>query len=187
MSTFADVVFCVDCDLKSGVRAAGADSAAVNQASEPQRRMATKKDANGDALCRACLDARHAQRQAEFKRRSEPPPTPVWQRPLVTMAERFSRAATPAVVPKVKPPVPVPAGVAAKRAPKSRSVSAESSASSARIRRTPARAPGVSTLLRGATRSEKQFVSLATAIGLRRAQELLDRIQAAARTIVARY
>ena len=68
MNKLGDVVFCVDCDLeheahKQTAQPEGADSASED---EHPRRMATKKDANGDPLCTQCLDERQARRRKEF-------------------------------------------------------------------------------------------------------------------------
>lgn len=66
MSKVGDVVFCVDCDVArdTQLKLASGDSAGAPQ--ELPRRMATKKDASGDPLCQACLDARVQRRRAEF-------------------------------------------------------------------------------------------------------------------------
>jgi len=66
MSKVGDVVFCVDCDLarSAHLKVAVGDSSGTPNALP--RRMATKKDATGDMLCTACLDARVQRRRAEF-------------------------------------------------------------------------------------------------------------------------
>jgi len=85
MSKLGDVVFCVDCD-RTARRREGALSGALSDAlpdalpdvvggavngehgaaPAPPRRMAVKKDANGDRLCAQCLDARRSNRNAAF-------------------------------------------------------------------------------------------------------------------------
>jgi hypothetical protein len=66
MSNLGDVVFCLDHDIARTARVDGCDAGSARALDGPQRRMATKKDANGDPLCVACLDARQARRRAEF-------------------------------------------------------------------------------------------------------------------------
>jgi hypothetical protein len=66
MSKVGDVVFCVDCDLARSEHSKVAVGDSSGASEVPPRRMATKKDASGDALCTACLDARVQRRRAEF-------------------------------------------------------------------------------------------------------------------------
>jgi hypothetical protein len=89
MNKLGDVVFCVDCDRERQAHLEIAEAALLpdtkeldtkepanpsNPETDPQnseqdkhpRRMATKKDANGDPLCSQCLDDRQAKRRAEF-------------------------------------------------------------------------------------------------------------------------
>lgn len=66
MSKIGDVVFCVDCDLARSTQLKVANGDSSRGPNEQPRRMATKKDASGDALCTACLDARVQRRRAEF-------------------------------------------------------------------------------------------------------------------------
>jgi hypothetical protein len=95
MNKLGDVVFCVDCDRERQAHLEIAEAASEqhreqdrepdrepdtspNDRSHPEtasqnpeqdkhpRRMATKKDANGDPLCSQCLDDRQAKRRAEF-------------------------------------------------------------------------------------------------------------------------
>jgi hypothetical protein len=76
MLNLGDVVFCVDCDRNvAAYRSAGGTESGY-ASNEPQRRMAVKKDANGDRLCVQCLDLRRASRQAEFLLRAERSPLP---------------------------------------------------------------------------------------------------------------
>ena len=66
MGMVGDVVFCVDRDLARSAHMNVAVGSAGGTVEAPPRRMATKKDASGDALCAACLDARLLRRRAEF-------------------------------------------------------------------------------------------------------------------------
>jgi len=69
-------VFCVDCDVARGAHLETAIGDSSGTLKEPPRRIATKKDASGAALCTACLDARVQRRRAEFlspRARSAPP------------------------------------------------------------------------------------------------------------------
>ena len=66
MSKIGDVVFCVDCDLARSARPKVAVGDSSPTLDDFPRRMATKKDATGDALCAACLDARVQRRRSEF-------------------------------------------------------------------------------------------------------------------------
>lgn len=73
MSKVGDVVFCVDCDLARSAQVHPAAPAPGDALHEHPRRMATKKDANGNALCAACLDARLLRWRAEFELRQAAP------------------------------------------------------------------------------------------------------------------
>ena len=65
MSKLGEVVFCLDCDRNvERYRSAVGDEA--GRAPPPPRRMAVKKDANGDRLCAPCLDSRRSNRNALF-------------------------------------------------------------------------------------------------------------------------
>jgi len=66
MSKVGDVVFCVDCDLARSAHLKVAIGDSSGAPTELPRRMATKRDASGAALCTACLDARVQRRRAEF-------------------------------------------------------------------------------------------------------------------------
>src|SRR5688572_26696904 len=66
MSKIGDVVFCVDCDLARSAQLKVAVGDSPHAPNDVPRRMATKKDATGDALCTACLDARVQRRRSEF-------------------------------------------------------------------------------------------------------------------------
>ena len=65
MSKLGEVVFCLDCDRNvERYRSAVGDES--GRAPPPPRRMAVKKDANGDRLCAPCLDSRRSSRNALF-------------------------------------------------------------------------------------------------------------------------
>lgn len=66
MNKLGDVVFCVDCDRTRSERAAGVAAGYGSALDVPPRRMAIKRDANGEPLCSSCLDTRHDSRHAEF-------------------------------------------------------------------------------------------------------------------------
>jgi len=66
MSNLCDVVFCFDCDRNVAAHRSAAGGESGGALNEPPRRMAVKKDANGDQLCVSCLDLRRASRNAEF-------------------------------------------------------------------------------------------------------------------------
>jgi hypothetical protein len=66
MTKLADVVFCVDCDRNLETYRSALGPEGGSEATGPQRRMAVKKDANGDPLCVSCMDTRRAKRNAAF-------------------------------------------------------------------------------------------------------------------------
>jgi hypothetical protein len=66
MTKLADVVFCVDCDRNLETYRSALGPEGDTASSGPQRRMAVKKDANGDPLCVPCMDSRRAKRNAAF-------------------------------------------------------------------------------------------------------------------------
>lgn len=188
MSKLGDVVFCVDCDRtrSENLRPSVGDSAGTPQA-QP-RRMATKKDANGEALCAACLDARLQRRRVAFlqpRGNGEDPnaesdassvgrPTeavrraPASTKPIDMSKRRFSGVRIERTRPSVKS--------VAKRRNRSR-VIAEVLADQ---RRTVARTSSKE----ASSRNSLQLAALE--IGLRRAHELLAEIRAVARTVVGR-
>jgi hypothetical protein len=65
MNLIGEVVFCVDCD-RAGSAQPNSTATEGPVAVAVPRRMATKKDTNGDALCTTCLDARLGRRRREF-------------------------------------------------------------------------------------------------------------------------
>jgi hypothetical protein len=100
MNKLGDVVFCVDCDRERQAHleiSAAAEAAEVTEGAEVvmsleadsrspaedkhPRRMATKKDANGDPLCSQCLDDRQAKRRAEFMLSDDRRTVVHWPRP----------------------------------------------------------------------------------------------------------
>jgi hypothetical protein len=190
MSKVGDVVFCVDCDLarSAHLKVAVGDSSGTPNALP--RRMATKKDATGDMLCTACLDARVQRRRAEFlqprARTAYPEPQPAVssvsrptaaalrggasRRPPDAAARRLSSVRIERVRPIVKSAVRKPLD-------KKRLVSEILAEHRAAERASTAKA------LQSSTRS----LQLAAAeIGLLRAHELLAQIRAAALTVVGR-
>jgi hypothetical protein len=66
MNLVGEVLFCVDCEA---ARTSALESESAATSTPPARRIATKTDANGDALCSQCLDARLSRRRAEYARK----------------------------------------------------------------------------------------------------------------------
>jgi hypothetical protein len=165
MTKLGDVVFCVDCDrvrlspAPELAAASGADSSNV----EPPRRMATKKDANGEPLCPSCLDSRQARRRAEFMLHDDrapitaAPPSPAragsTPRKKVDFVRMLRQRPQPAEV------VPAPPEKDA----------AQASIPAARDRAANLRA------------AERRFARLIVEVGFLRAQELIDELKTAAR------
>jgi hypothetical protein len=114
MTKLGDVVFCVDCDLLREANASSAEPGGEAAAGEtPQtpehpRRMATKKDANGDPLCAQCLDERQSRRRSEFMLSDERRSVIHWPR----RGERTARLRSPAA-----DPMPAPSEAAAAPSP----------------------------------------------------------------------
>jgi hypothetical protein len=195
MSKVGDIVFCVDCDLARSAHLKVAVGDWAGTPNELPRRMATKRDANGHALCRACLDARVQRRRAEFLQpvaRSDRPepqaavssfsgPTAAALRngahtkPVDTSARRLSSVRIDRVrpTPMVKSrPMPTVKSPARKPLDKKRVVSE----TLAEVHRASERA-SKARALKSSTRSLKLA---AAEIGLLRAHELLAQIRAAA-------
>jgi len=191
MSKVGDVVFCVDCDLARSAQLKVAVGDSSGTPHELPRRMAVKKDASGDALCRACLDARVQRRRAEFlqprARSADPEPRPavssvsrpaaaalrggVSREPSATPARRLSSVR----IDRVRP---IEKSAARKPLDKKRVVSEVL----AEAHRAAERAETAK-----AVQSRTISLQLAAAeIGLSRAHELLAQIRAAALTVVTR-
>jgi hypothetical protein len=186
MSTLGEVVFCVDCD---GVRQAQMNGTDVLSADAelPPRRMAVKRDANGDPLCAACLDARHVSRRAEFLLHEGRAPIPGFQ-PMSQLS--IETGAEPNGARQGKPksrlirivrqrgaeaqsePPPPPAEPPAER-PRAAGRRGKRDVTDVQVQ-LPLPAPRPAKRDRGA---EKQFVMLAAEMGFLRAQELLDELQ----------
>ena len=174
MSKLGDVVFCVDCDrvraAHTGTAAAGGGTApaAVDQ---PPRRMATKRDANGEPLCAACLDARHDSRHAKFMSHEGRPPLggPMLDAtraaepgPLVLQSSRFIR------VLRTREPM-------ADATPPQPSKSKPARPASKPAEPPPPKPPG--------RRVEQRFAMLVVELGFRRAQQLIDELGARGRKL----
>lgn len=191
MSKVGDIVFCVDCDLARSAQLKVAVGDSSGAAEELPRHMAIKKDANGDALCRACLDTRLRRRRAEFlkpvARSDYPQPQAVVSsltspngaalrngahtKPLDPSARRLSSVRIARVRPIVKSP-------ARKPLDKKRVVSE----TLAEVHRASERASKARAL-----KSSMSALQLAAAeIGLLRAHELIAQIRAAALEVTGR-
>jgi hypothetical protein len=172
MSKLGDVVFCVDCDrvraAHTGSAAAGFAGSAVDQ---PPRRMATKRDANGEPLCAACLDARHDSRHAKFM--SHEARSPLAGRgpdatraadpgPLVLQSSRFIRVLRTRE-PMVDATPPQPSKPKTAR-PASKPVAAP-----------PPKAPS--------RRVEQRFAMLVVELGFPRAQQLIEGLDSGGRKL----
>ncbi|HMI90706.1 MAG TPA: hypothetical protein VK509_05050 [Polyangiales bacterium] len=191
-----DVVFCVDCD-RAAARSASAVGADGNAAPAPPRRMAVKKDANGDRLCAQCLDARRTNRNAAFllqERRAqfsseeagqphstEPPARPRILR--IASAVRITR--TPVAEPPATDTIaaPRPQRAARKVEPATRNGSAKLERGperqpARRPERQPARKPERRPEPIAKSRArERAFVQLAAEIGFVRTRRLLDQLK----------
>jgi hypothetical protein len=174
MSTFGDVVYCKDCDF---AREAAAEGAVVGSGSpsveRPPRRMANKKDANGDPLCTACLDARVEKRRAAFLlhegRAPLPPPRLVWAAEPVKRVEiEFLPRRRDAVAPPKSDPAPSrragKVSPQSKRSPRGPSISLPARASKQEVRA-----------------KERRFAMLAAEIGFLRAKQLLGALMTVGR------
>jgi hypothetical protein len=173
MSKLGDVVFCVDCDrvraAHAGTAAAGFEGAPVDQ---PPRRMATKRDANGDPLCAACLDARHGSRHAKFMSHEARSPLAggalgvaaagVEPAAIGLRSSRFIR-----VLRTREPMAEVPSPSPSKGKP-ARPASQPTEAP-------PPRPPG--------RRVERRFAMLVLELGFRRAQQLIDELDVRSRKV----
>jgi hypothetical protein len=193
MSKIGDIVFCVDCDL---ARSAHLKVAVGDRAGAPNdlpRHMATKKDANGDTLCRACLDARVQRRRAEFLQpvarsdRPQPQASVSWfsgptaaaprnggdAKPVDTSARRLSSVR----IERVRP-MPIAKSPLRKPLDKKRVVSE----TLAEVHRASERASKA----RALKLSARSLQLAAAEIGLLRAHELLAEIRAAALEVTGR-
>ncbi len=184
MSKLGDVVFCVDCDrvraAHTGSAVAGSGgtapalrgdasiSAAVDQ---PPRRMATKRDANGEPLCAACLDARHDSRHAKFMSHEARGPLAgqgpdatqaADPGPLVLQSSRFIRVLRTRE-PMIDAPPPEPR-----------------KATPARPARKPVEAPPPKPPSR---RVEQRFAMLVVELGFPRAQQLIEGLDSGGRKL----
>jgi hypothetical protein len=190
MSKVGDVVFCVDCDLARSTQLKVASGDSSGTPTELPRRMATKKDASGDMLCTACLDARVQRRRAEFLK------------PLARSAQPEPQLA----VPSVGRPTVVALRGGASTKPLDKPARRFSSVRIERVRPTIAKSPArkpldpkrvVSEVLAEVDRATeraarakaleartKSLQLLAAEIGLSRAHELLAQIRAAALAVV---
>lgn len=193
MSKVGDVVFCVDCDLARSTQLKVASGDSSGAPAELPRRMATKKDASGDALCRACLDARVQRRRVEFlkphTRSALPEPELVVssvggptvaalgggasRKSLDKPARRFSSVRVDRVRPIEK------SASAARKPVDHKRVVSEILAEAHRETERASRAKAVQA-------RSKSLQLLAAEIGLLRAHELLAEVRAAALAVAAR-
>lgn len=193
MSMLGDVVFCVDCDLARDAQVADLDSPPASAIEARPRRMATKRDANGDPLCAGCLDARHKNRRAEFLLHEGRGPTPAVE-PSTAQAESLFDARSlaaesalqvdPQAAPRGKSPF-VRIMRSRGHAEDARSAPASNRSAQRAGKQRAAKAPaaarrGPKPAGRGA---ERQFLVLAGEMGFLRAQELLDELKASLQTV----
>ena len=183
MSKLGDVVFCVDCARGADAqRNAGSDE--NGQSAPPPRRMAVKKDANGDPLCTPCLDSRRATRNAAFMRNDDRSPSASRGSIALDGAMARGQAAPPVV--RVASAIRITRTVVTPTAPSP--VPAEARAASTRARRVERKpGPGRSRTTRAhrapsarkATREapEREFARLAAEIGFARARQLLESLK----------
>jgi hypothetical protein len=193
MSRLGDVVFCVDCE-RNAEASRSAVGAPDGQEQPPPRRMAVKKDANGDRLCAPCLDARRANRNTAFLRQegrqenrapsstqgstglldgavsAEPPARPRILR--IASAVRITRSRSSDEALAMESAVPQVAAPAATKVDVPRGKRLEKSAPKARER---ARVPQRTAKQRGA--QERAFVQLAAEVGFVRTRELLGQLK----------
>ncbi len=124
--------------------------------------MATKRDANGDPLCTACLDARHERRRGAFllhEGRAPLPPSGL-ARPPAPEAERSS---------------PAPLKASATRIMRTREPAVRAHEVKAPARVTKPIQPRIPKASPSAARAlHRRFVLLAVELGFVRAQQLLD-------------
>jgi hypothetical protein len=190
MSKLGDVVFCVDCDRVRTARADGVAAGYGSALDAPPRRMANKRDANGDPLCAACLDARHDSRHAEFMLNEGRAPVLAQAHGAVAGHGTASalrggavsnHAADPeSAVTRISPYIRIvrsrgPIEEAAPPPPKKSKPSARD------------REPQVARAPRPASRRlERQFILLAVEMGFLRAQALLDQLDVSSRKVAGR-
>ena len=176
MSKLGDVVFCVDCDRlaeppEGSVAAEGAD------APHPPRRMAVKKDANGDRLCALCLDARRANRNAAFLRDAGRSPSSS-QGHEAPVASRVLRVASAIRIPRPasgeKVSFTIPVGATSEHPPSRKPEVARTPRLRAIRASTEASNPGRKA--RAGTR-EREFAGIAAEIGLVRTRLLLAELK----------
>jgi hypothetical protein len=175
MSMVGDVVFCVDCDRARSAHVDASGSAPPIDAQYP-RRGATKKDANGDALCAACLDARLLQRRAAFVRQQsqslpEPAPAVSARQPTTQPVRNLSQVR----IVRVRP-------VAETVQRSGNQKPAHTKVSQAAAARSTAHRVVAKTQ---AHRLERAFLEVAAGIGLLRSRELLDELRTRAYAILA--
>jgi hypothetical protein len=181
MSKLGDVVFCVDCDRVRTARADGVAAGYGSALDAPPRRMANKRDANGDPLCAACLDARHDSRHAEFMLNEGRAPSVAPTHGAVSTDGTAKRATEPeSAVTRISPYI---------RIVRSRTPIEEASPPPPRKRKPVVRdrEPPVARAGRPASRRvERQFILLAVEMGFLRAQALLDQLDAQGRKVAGR-
>jgi len=176
MGMVGDVVFCVDCDLARSAHLSVAAGAETGAAEAFPRRMATKRDANRDALCAACLDARLRRRQTAFAQHKDAGTTPASEpvfSPTPTRAEPPVRKASANRVVRVRPsPEAVPTRSEKRAAPpsapeKRRAVAGQAQAQ-ARL------------ALAHDRKLERRLMHVAVELGFLRAHQLLGELKARA-------
>lgn len=172
MSKLGEVVYCVACDR---ARTAEADVAAAGSEQAPAerpRRMATKRDANGEPLCTACLDARLASRRAEFMLNQGRAPLPS-SPPAQTVRAAESQPASPRRPAFIRIVRQQETPAAPERKPPVRTKRAAREVAPKPAEKRTAR--------RGGKMIERRFVMLLGEMGFLRAQQLLNELKTRAR------
>ncbi len=198
MSKLGEVVFCVDCDRNAELRrgAAVGEEAAAPIA---PRRMAVKKDANGDRLCVPCLDLRRTSRNAAFVRQEaraqtsseefngarstngvEAPARPRILRIASAVRIDRSRARETAAVAPSAPPASAPVAPRAPASPRARR--GASGPGKAELRSSPMRGSKVKRAMKPERKAagpvqERAFARLAAEIGFVRTRALLEQLK----------
>jgi hypothetical protein len=178
MSKLGEVVFCVDCE-RSVERYRSAIGDEAGREPPPTRRMAVKKDANGDRLCAPCLDSRRTHRNAEFLLHEGRAPLPVQRTAAPDAAASDEPAATRRIL-RIASAVRIPRPAVAE-------ATTQAKASVVRTRRAPAKTAKViptATARRAEGRAQEgAFMQLAAEVGFIRTRRLLQQLKQQLRSV----